>query len=132
MRVPFPGEGGTLSLEVFASRTGVAKSSALHRHHQFVRSGRDPATMPRSELYAFLTKRQDRRIPLQLEIAPRVVWRGGVRELIRRLFADRAVECRRSERILAPTIRARLRKAAGWPDRMPAHEIRRAFGFAPS
>ena len=128
-RLPSPDGNGTVSLEAFASRTGIAKSSVLHRYHHLVRSGRDPATMPRSDLHAFLTERQDRRIMLELEVRPGIVWQGGVRELTRRLFADWVVECWRPERVSEPTIRARLRRTTGWPDRMSAHDIRIAFGF---
>ena len=130
MCLPSPdGDGTTVTAAEFATRTGVAKASVLHRYHQLVRAGRDVASMPLSELHAALTTRADRRIVVALEVAPGVVWRGGVRELIRRLEADRLVECHRPERIQASAIRARLRKAAGWPDRMTTHDIRRAFGF---
>ena len=112
-----------------AARAGVAKTSVLHRYHRLVRAGRDVASMPLSELHAALTTRADRRIVIALEVAPGVIWRGGVRELIRRLEADRLVECHRSERIQASTIRARLRRLPGWPDAMTMHDVRHAFGF---
>ena len=130
MCLPSPdGDGVLLTAAEFAARTGVAKASVLHRFHRLVRAGRDVASMPLSELRAALTTRADRRIVIGLEVAPGVVWLGGVRELIRRLEADRLVECHRPERIQASAIRARLRRLPGWPDAMTARDIRRAFGF---
>ena len=130
MCLPSPdGDGTAVTAAKFAVRTGVAKASVLHRYHQLVRAGRDVASMPQSELHRALTTRADRRIVIALEVAPGVVWQGGVRELIRRLFADWVVECHRPERIQASAIRARLRRTTGWPDRMSAHDIRIAFGF---
>lgn len=118
-----------VTLEAFARLAKVPKSTVTYRYRRLEREGRSPDEMPADELHAFLVGSVDRRILLDLRIAPSEVWSDGIRSLIARLFATPAVECRRVDRIGGSAIRARLRTLPGWPDRLSAVAIRWAFGF---
>ena len=126
--MPAP-DGGPVTLQDFARRTGIPKATVTHRYRQLLRAERRPEAMHPEQIRAFLTTQQDRRIVLKLEVGPGVVWSGGVRELIRRVLDNTAVESRRLERIGCSAIRYRLRLVPGWPDRIESRCVRWAFGF---
>jgi hypothetical protein len=91
----------------------------------------DPAALTRQQILDILILKTERRIVIALPVPDGRVLHGGVRELIRHLFAQPALLAVRHERLGPSAIRARLRKLPRWPLPAAAGDISWAFGFNP-
>ncbi len=127
--IVWPGTGEVLTAEQFGARTGVAKATVLHRWHRAQADAElyEEELTP-EELHARLVTCQDRRNVLLLDLPDGRDWRGGERELIRRLFADPALEAERAVRLSESGIRRRLRLLSE-DERLDGLWLLWAFGF---
>lgn len=127
---PFDEAKAPVSAAEFARMTNLPKSSVTYRFN-LIRDGNfgDPSQMQREQLLSLLTSEQERRIVIALPVPDGRVLHGGVRELIRDLFAQPELLAMRHERLGPSAIRARLRKLPSWPLPVAAGDISWAFGF---
>ncbi len=135
LRIPWPGSDERLTAAEFARRTGVAKATILHRWHRVreedVRRGEQglPPLTPVQIQRRLTASPTERRKLLVLRLPDGRTWRGGERELVRRVLGAPAVEARRAERLSESGIRRRLRSLSREERDDPAR-VRQAFGFA--
>ncbi len=130
LRIVWPGSREVLTAAAFAARTGVAKSTVIHRWHRAHATIRGQASPPLSPkaLFHKLTVGSDRRKPLRLVLPDGTVVTGGERELIRRVLADRELAAARRPRLTESGIRRRIRTLTGEQRVSPA-QVGWAFGF---
>ncbi len=126
--IVWPTTGERLTASQFADRTCIPKATVIHRWHQAARLGLDFDDT--QEISNFLQTGQDRRKILSLHLPDGTVWKGGHRELARRVLASEW-EPERSRRLSEAGIRRRLRRLS--PDQLsdPSH-VAWAFGFQSS
>jgi hypothetical protein len=143
----FWGTESFTELRALSDRTGVNLSTLRSRLHRarlagledcdiaYDRAGklnRRPGGLvglERQTLLAALLDDDDRRIVITLPLPGGRVQRGGVREVIRFVFADAQLLEQRLERVGASAIRARLRRLPGWPHNICPDAVASAFGF---
>lgn len=132
LAIPWPGTGERLTAAVFASRSGVAKSTVIHRWHQIQRQlAQGCKRLTPAALYRGLTTRTDRRKLLRLVLPDGRVWTEGERELARRVLSDPRLEAARPCRLSESGIRRRVRMLTV-RDRADTALVATAFGFAPA
>jgi hypothetical protein len=122
----WPPTGEHISLATFASRAGLPKASTLHRWHRM--AGERIDTSDAEAVSAWLRAKQDRRKKLCLVLPDGDVWRGGQRELVRRLLQHGTWSAMRSERIGESAIFRRIR-ALKADELINPSRLRWAFGF---
>ncbi len=115
-----------LHVNEFAARTGVPRSTVVHRVGQLRGKGYDVETMDQAELVKHLTTEDDRRQIVELALPEGRVIRGGIRELVRQVLDDRSLAPSRPEQIGESAIRARLRLI----DHRNGAAVTWAFGFS--
>ena len=132
LALPHPLDPGAAPVDatMFARLTGVPKGTVLHRYHRFVQA-RGSAASTRDEMLAALTRHEDRRMRVRLQLPNRQRLSGGVREVIRAVLGNADLEQSRAERLSLSGIRARLRRVPGWPRGMARQGVLWAFGFRP-
>ena len=134
MSLPHPtdAEAPPVSAAEFARLTGIPKATVTHRFNRVLAGDfGDPAALTRQQILDILILKTERRIVIALPVPDGQVLHGGVRELIRHLFAQPALLAVRHERLGPSAIRARLRKLPRWPLPAAAGDISWAFGFNP-
>jgi hypothetical protein len=132
LAIPWPATGEALTADAFAARTGVAKSTIIHRWHQVRRQlATGCERLSPTALYDRLTTKTDRRKLLRLVLPDGRVWSGGERELARRVLDDVALEAARPCRLSESGIRRRLRVLT-LRERADPALVAAAFGFAPA
>jgi hypothetical protein len=134
MSLPHPtdAEAPHVSAAEFARLTGIPKATVTHRFNRVLAGDfGDPAALTRQQILDILILKTERRIVIALPLPDGRVLHGGVRELIRHLFAQPALLAVRHERLGPSAIRARLRKLPRWPLPAAAGDISWAFGFNP-
>lgn len=114
-----------LHVNEFAARTGVARSTVVHRVGQLRDKGYDVETMDQVELVRELTTDEERRTVIQLTLPNARTLVGGIRELVRDVLSDETVTTTRVEQLGDSAIRARLRCI----DHNDPASVRWAFGF---
>jgi hypothetical protein len=114
---------------VFARLSGVARATVIHRAGKLNRRPGGLVGLERQTLLAALLDDDDRRIVITLPLPGGRVQRGGVREVIRFVFADAQLLEQRLEWVGASAIRARLRRLPGWPHNICPDAVASAFGF---
>jgi hypothetical protein len=129
---PKDAEAPPVSAAEFARLTGIPKATVTHRFNRVLAGDfGDPAALTREQVLDILILKTERRIVITLPLPGGRVLQGGVRELIRDLFAQPALLAERQENLGMSAIRARLRKLPCWPRPAAAGDISWAFGFNP-
>ena len=91
----------TVDARTFGRLTGVPRATVLNRYRQLVDAGQSVAQMPREDVIGALTRRQDRRLLITLELADGRMLRDGVRGLVRWVLADHRLRRSRPEALPA-------------------------------
>ena len=129
LAIVWPASGERLTAGAFAERTGVAKSTIIHRWHATIRAGMDPARLPPHRLHRLLVTAVERRKLVTLNCPDGRVRRGGERELARWVLSDAALEAGRTVRLSESGIQRRLRTLSA-VERMCPDRVAWAFGFS--
>lgn len=117
-----------LHVNEFCARTGVARTTVVHRVSRLLDKGVDVETMDPAKLIALLTTEDDRRTMIHLPLPNGQTLTGGIREVVRDVLADDSLAKSRREQLGDSAIRARLR----YVDCADPAKVRWAFGFAPA
>ncbi len=120
-----PSSAARLHVNEFCARTGVPRTTVVHRIGQLMDKGHDPEAMDQAELVRVLTTEEDRRTTIGLTLPDGQVLVGGVRQLVRQVLADDKLAQSRPQQLGDSAIRARLRKI----DHGDPAQIQWAFGF---
>ncbi len=130
LRIIWPGTREVMTAEAVASRTGMAKSTVLHRWHR-VRKANCGSHLSPAALIKLLVARTDRRNHLELRLPDGRILTGGEREIVRQVLGNPALEPSRSTRLSEGGVRRRLRLLSA-KDRRNPDRLRWAFGFEAS
>lgn len=117
-----------LHVNEFCRRTGVARTTIVHRVGQLLDKGLNVEAIDQAELVALLTTEDDRRTMIRLLLPNGKTLEGGIREIVRDVLADEPLAQSRREQLGDSAIRARLRCV----DCGDPAKVRWAFGFAPA
>ena len=132
--IMWPATGEMLTAAELSARTGVPKSTVLHRWHRVRdeearRVGRGLPPYSTAEVLRMLRHRTERRKVVRLELPTGDTWQGGERELIRRMQDSPDVDALRMNPLTESGVRRRLRLLSG-EQRRSSSAVRTAFGFA--
>jgi hypothetical protein len=126
IRVTWPPTGERISLAKFASIAGLPKATILNRWHRM--AGERIDTSNADAISEWLQTQNDRRKQLCLMLPDGDIWRGGQRELIRRLLQHGTWSTMRLDRLSESGILRRIRTLA--PHEVDDRSrVRWAFGF---